>query len=428
MTRLKPGRGAISPAFVDPQWLWAWRGLIRAYVLTEGVGDAFEAVTRRRVTPQGGGVWVKSPYGPALSMSGASSNLSDGPTPVTGSQNRTVLMVVRNDNNNSVLVSIDNGTNGSNGQRWSFRMNLGPLRIEIQGSGYNTSLTPTTGEWHVVVCRLDGTRLGDNTIFLDGQSEQAAGGNTINTNAAYDLDFGKGYGTSADFTGDVALALFWDRALSDAEILALTDDPFGPFRPAPIEKLVAASSPTISPAGSVTPSGALMLETAKTLAGSATPTGTVTRRTSKTLAGSTTTTGTLGRHTNKTLTGAVAPSGSVIRQTAKTFIGSTTPSGILSVGLVKLLTLVGSVTPTGTLQKTVTKTLGGSVAATGTVVKTITKSFAGSVIPSGLFSVVRAATSRFQEIALTAAVKAVGLAVSHKTVEQSAEHKEMTLE
>lgn len=246
MVRAKPGRWAVSPASVDPQWRWAWRGLRRAYLFNEktrasssSADDDHFDVASRVITTRDRSRWSMGPYGPAIEIVSTGSQVDSlretAPTPVSGSTPRTALMVVRiRTTASGGHFSIDPGDSGSTGQRWTLRQQSSILRIEIQGSGYNSSLAPAVGEWVVLGCVFDGSTLGDNRLFLNGDFEQASGGAAVNTNPAYQLKIG-GYTSGNEGNHDIAGAWLWDRALSDDEIRRLTGDPFGPFRPEPIE-------------------------------------------------------------------------------------------------------------------------------------------------------------------------------------------------
>lgn len=153
-------------------------------------------------------------------------HINCGTTPVSGSAARTVLGLIRCDSfvaSGAGILSLDDGTAaGSTGTRWSFKTDgTGALRIEVQGAGYTSSLSLTTGQWHFVACRLSGTTLAGHTIFRDTASEAATGTTTIATTSTHALRIG----THADFattdrylSGNVACMFLFDRALEDDTI------------------------------------------------------------------------------------------------------------------------------------------------------------------------------------------------------------------
>jgi hypothetical protein len=143
---------------------------------------------------------------------------------------------------------------------------------------------------------------------------------------------------------------------------------------------------TISPTGSITPAGALVRQTNKTLAGSVTPSGVLRRTAGKLLAGATTPTGALVRRAGKALAGSTTPTGALVKQTSKTYAGVVAPSGSLSTIKAVLRSFAGSITPTGTLVRQTNKTLAGSVTPAGAIARLIGKLFAGSVTPTGSLS------------------------------------------
>jgi hypothetical protein len=141
-------------------------------------------------------------------------------------------------------------------------------------------------------------------------------------------------------------------------------------------------------AGSSTPSGALAKFVAKPVAGSSTPTGALRNQINKLFTGSSTPSGTLTRLVSKLLTGSSTPTGAlrkqVNKQVNKLFTGSSTPSGTLSLLRVVLLTFTGSITATGALTRQVAKKVTGTSTPAGALRKAITKAaFTGSITPAG---------------------------------------------
>jgi len=156
-------------------------------------------------------------------------------TPINGSQNRTFLgEIFHTDSNNGYILNINptSGGSGSTGDRWAVRVDTSTgLRVEIQGSGYTSSLAANTGA-HFVGCKLNGTTLGDHTLYVDGSNESASGANSVSTNATYSARLG-----SRDNEGVIDPVEFikwgalWGRALSDREIESIRLNPYQVLKP-----------------------------------------------------------------------------------------------------------------------------------------------------------------------------------------------------
>lgn len=144
---------------------------------------------------------------------------------------------------------------------------------------------------------------------------------------------------------------------------------------------------TITPAGSITSTGALANQVAKLLTGSSTPSGALAKLVSKKVTGSSTPAGVLAKLVAKALAGSSTPSGALAKFVAKPVAGSSTPTGALRNQINKLFT--GSSTPSGTLTRLVSKLLTGSSTPTGALRKQVNKLLTGSSAPSGTLSLLR---------------------------------------
>lgn len=108
---------------------------------------------------------------------------------ISGSQNRTVTLWFKQDDDAHTEPLFTFGTYAT-GKAWRFRAQAGQLRIEIQGSGYTSSgLSYTEGNWYFAAVVLDGTTLGDHTLYLGDtagnlNSESASGTSTVNTDGS----------------------------------------------------------------------------------------------------------------------------------------------------------------------------------------------------------------------------------------------------
>lgn len=143
---------------------------------------------------------------------------------VSGTAARTACMWVYRDGaqaSAAALFSFDLGSSGASGSRWSVRVDSTSshgLRVEIQGSGYTSSLVVPDAEWAFIGVAFSGTQLQHNTLYVNGSTESATGTSTLNTSSAI-TNIGRGAGTTlANFAGLIADVRHYSRALSTAEL------------------------------------------------------------------------------------------------------------------------------------------------------------------------------------------------------------------
>ena len=134
--------------------------------------------------------------------------------------------------------------------------------------------------------------------------------------------------------------------------------------------------------GSLTPTGALVIQTQKVLAGSLTPTGTLIKQAQKILTGGLTLSGALIKQTQKILTGTLTLSGTLVNQTQKILAGALTLSGSLLKQTEKILT--GTLTSSGSLLKQTQKVLAGTLTMSGALLKQTQKVLAGTLTMAGI--------------------------------------------
>jgi hypothetical protein len=157
----------------------------------------------------------------------------------SGSSQRSVIARIRfggtiNANGNGIF-SIDPRATGTNGNRWTLRLAADRfLRVEIQGSGFTSSLAVPVNEWSIVSLSLGaGGTLANHTIGLDGTYEAATGTNAVNTNPAYSTwigTFAESDVLDRELGGDIDWLAAYDRAVSTSEIDSLSHDPFAGLR------------------------------------------------------------------------------------------------------------------------------------------------------------------------------------------------------
>lgn len=138
----------------------------------------------------------------------------------SGTGARTVIMVGRATSTTGNRFMFSQGATG--GKRWTLKWDGGsprPLRAEIEGSGYTSSLTIANNTWAIVGMRFDGTRLQDNMLFKDGATEQATGTGTLDTtNDGGNSRLGSWASGTNEWIGGIAEFAYYTKALSDSEL------------------------------------------------------------------------------------------------------------------------------------------------------------------------------------------------------------------
>jgi hypothetical protein len=132
---------------------------------------------------------------------------------ISGSDNRTFYIVFYYDDDSGNGYCLSFGRKASY-ERLSTRIYTNDYVIlEIEGGNYQTSLGAPDA-WISAGYKLDGTTLGDFTIYVNGASEACSGAQTINTDTTLNLI---GYSSNLKpFNGYIAEIIAYDTALSDA--------------------------------------------------------------------------------------------------------------------------------------------------------------------------------------------------------------------
>lgn len=180
--------------------------------------------------------------------------------PFSGTESRTVICGQTQTTNPANNDHICQAGTSASGTKWSFKYQTASsdvLRIEISGSGYNSSLIPGLG-YHVMGVCFEGTQLQDHRFFLDGVFEQATGTNSVNTGIAqYDISHST-VGNTNRCDDEIDFHYAWNRKLSDAEFLAIEANPWQILQPlrryvpmyiAPVVGVSGKSNPLYGPFG-----------------------------------------------------------------------------------------------------------------------------------------------------------------------------------
>ena len=241
----KPGRWAVSPAEIDPQYLSFWRDLTFLAPYWEGSGRSYDIKGRMSGVLAANSVWGVGESGLTVDFGAGSDiidygDMQDNPDwPFGNGGDITVVSMFRAPSGSDfrwMMDADDESTGPANGtgtnRVFQFRIDTND---KVGWIPFDASQTPVSvassasyadNKWHIAVGRLQGTAI---TIWVDGVQD---GSGTLGAGGI------RGPGTTnlgaGDEDIDVALNAVWHRALSDAEIRLLQLDPFGPIRPAPI--------------------------------------------------------------------------------------------------------------------------------------------------------------------------------------------------
>lgn len=169
--------------------------------------------------------WVPGRVGNALEFDGADDHVSiDGFPGILGTNPRTVSAWIKTTGSGQHPV-IAWGPNAG-GQKWTFLIQNGNVRLEATGGFRQGSRLVNNGVWRHIACTWenDGTPdVTDAKIYIDGTLETAFNANqsrAINTAAALDVRIGRDV-QERSFPGSIDDARIDTRALSAAEIAAL---------------------------------------------------------------------------------------------------------------------------------------------------------------------------------------------------------------
>ena len=285
------------------------------------------------------------------------------------------------------------------------------------------------GDWiHYVMAwnGADNTSGTDALSYLNGLDVTGttnAGGTDTKTDVNSDFQIGD---PSTGFDGVIDDVRLYNRMLSPVEIRQLYFNPYIMFRP--VEPIYFVDTGGGGPVtvertmvGSVTPTGALTLQTQQVYAGVITPVGTLINQIQTMMAGSITPTGAsthiltilrsmVGAITptgsflmtvGKLLAGAITPTGTLTNQAQLTMTGSITPTGTLATLKAVLITIVGGITPTGTLSTATTfaESLAGAITPVGALTKKVLTTMLGAISPSGALTVLKNGVSTVNTVA-----------------------------
>lgn len=231
-----------GPESIDPDWLWAWEGLV-ACVPFLAPGDAIEIVSGVRGSLITGGQYILTPYGTAWDTRTTAGRMRfQIPGIPTGDTEMSVFLIGDIEEAGPIMTfrvdafadEYDLGIDPVGEKEWRFNGAIAP------------STWPGNGLHSIGVAREVG---GLTTFVTNGDKvETATGGSSLGdgSNPSNILLGGAG---ETDLTGTAAatiLVYVWDRVLSSEQLRAIGNDPYGPIRPVMWEPWMADTASSVS--------------------------------------------------------------------------------------------------------------------------------------------------------------------------------------
>lgn len=328
------------------------------------------------------------------------------PSPRTISTNATMACWFYSSNNSvgSSVIAMSPATGGNS--RFQIMNNFGALIVGVQtaaGSSINTGniINPLViGKWYFVVARYNGTNIDG---WCNGARQTAANAGTM---APVDLYIAARFNSTVGywFSGGVAAPVWWNRALSDAEVADLINDPWQLYSISSKIILRPSAGGTAynqSAGGTLTFSGAAIKAITKQLAGTMASSGAISKTTKKQTSGVITLAGLVSKQSKKMLSGTLYFVGGTAKLTGKAIAGILSFTGTLSGVVMRFIlqAVGGMLSLSGSVTRQAQKTLTGTLSFTGGITRLIAKmtsgilSFAGvltSLIPGAIAAVLGA--------------------------------------
>ncbi len=193
-------------------------GLINAVTATFGAIDRYVkqglVMANRFLTPPK----LSHPAQGSAEFDGAADRVLIPNLGITGGQARTITAWVYLDTSTSDMGVVALGEKAT-GKKYTFKVtSANDLRIEIEGTGYTSSLSLNDDEWHHVAITQSGANLNTAVLYLDGSSENSTTSATTNTNEIGENYIGRAPESGTFLDGNLANVAIWNRALSSDEI------------------------------------------------------------------------------------------------------------------------------------------------------------------------------------------------------------------
>lgn len=166
----------------------------------------------------------------ALSLDGTNDYISTAQPGPGGNSSRTVEAWIKTSYSGATQgVLVDWGAVSPNGSRFTFNVLNGLLRIEIAGSGFNSTLSIANGAWHhVAVTYNNSNATGQKAkLYIDGVLNASADFTTsMNTLSTTGIRIGARVDGISFFNGSIDEVRIWNTERTAAQILAGKDAEF----------------------------------------------------------------------------------------------------------------------------------------------------------------------------------------------------------
>ena len=171
--------------------------------------------------------------GQAVTLGGAPGDeVACGPSPVIGSQERTVSVWARTTAVTGIVTPLSLGTNPGLGTKWDMDIdcaNGGVFELGVSG-GRTTGQGPALndGQWHMLttVLPVGAANLSQARLFVDGVLAYTNSGNQVVNTSSGVVTIGRSAnpGTQIQFfPGDVDDVVIWAESFTDAQVQCLYD-------------------------------------------------------------------------------------------------------------------------------------------------------------------------------------------------------------
>lgn len=235
---IKPFRWAVSPGLIDPNWRWAWRGLIRAWLFWEGGGAPADwSPYRAGRVAQSGGSWTAGGLGMGFYFDGTNDYLNAGSFNQHAATNElSVVMLFRATQTDSMVLMRYNAMTAAGGDYQAAYVdtnNPPNIRVKVGSAGYAWAPYALGDTVHIVSTAQGG---GPVKIYKNGFLEDSATASESFASVSepwligVDADATNAGSLGNWFRGDIYQILIYNRILSAQEVWLLSRDPFGPFR------------------------------------------------------------------------------------------------------------------------------------------------------------------------------------------------------
>ena len=115
----------------------------------------------------------------AFDFNGSTHYMTLPPLGISGTSSRSVFAWAK-------FTAVDSSTvwtlgDKTTGQKFTVRQDSGFLRVEIEGSGFTSTLATPTATWLLIGVTFSGTTLAGSTLWVGNSSQSATGANAVNT-------------------------------------------------------------------------------------------------------------------------------------------------------------------------------------------------------------------------------------------------------